>query len=77
MNEEEKGVDVTSAAERSSRSWLHGFWKEENNILAHIDGEYRRGVASRSHEYLERLARNRWMLIEEWDQWRFEAEALL
>ena len=69
-------VDILAEAEAISLPWLNGFWREEHNALSPIPEQYTAGVRDRAKRHLDVLAKYRWLVIEEWDQWMFEAEAL-
>lgn len=66
-----EGNDVHEAVEKlTGQSWLHGFWREEHNTTDSRDP----GMGARAHQYLERMSNLRWMVIEDWDKWRFQSE---
>ena len=75
-------IDVTAECEKieerssvGSRD-LAGFWKEEHNGLLPTPDAHKAGVGRRARQYLHTMSHIRWMVIEDWDSWRFEAEKL-
>lgn len=71
----EGAEDIYSIAEAQEARWLAGFWDERHNTLSPVPEELMPGVAQRAKRYLDILSKTKWMVIEEWDQWMFEAEA--
>ena len=70
----ETRVDIAAIGERDALPYLNGFWNERSNVLAPVPKALRRGVGERSKQYLDVLSKMKWLVIEEWDDWRFEAE---
>lgn len=76
MTDNEDTPDVYELAEQSSRSRLHGFWKEDEDTLQPVPKALIEGVRRRAKATLDTYAKLRWMVLEDWDRWQFEAEVL-
>ena len=75
---------VLTSKTEDGRPWLWGFWKEENNMASRpvlIEGDEEQfqedleKASVRQQERLESLEENRYMIVDEWDQWWFQAAA--
>lgn len=69
------GIDTAGVGERATLPWLDGFWRYEHDTLAPVPVPLMAGVTRRAREALDRASHVRSRLIEEWDLWRFQAEA--
>lgn len=69
-------VDAVAECDRAALPWLDGFWREPSNTLSPTPKALRFGVGSRAKRYLDVMGGIRYLVIEDWDQWRFEAERI-